>query len=211
MNNETITIKTYALIKNSMGEPGFFEKDITLSREAYDNGDHYDAIEAATKEDGYEFISAFDEHDDAGRQLAARSSNVATPMASELAGALANCIEQIHQMKGMFDDEDGTIQEALDAAEEALNRYHDAPKVESAPQQVHVALRLDGDLDAIAFTSRDEGQKFLDAQRYGYTQLLETGIYPTASEALDIWGADEKLAGPAAESNSPPTNPGMKG
>lgn len=34
-------------------------------------------------------------------------------------GALSMCADQIHQMRGMFDDADGTIQDALDAAEDA--------------------------------------------------------------------------------------------
>ena len=34
-------------------------------------------------------------------------------------GALNMCLDQIHQMRGMFDDFDGTIQDAIDAAENA--------------------------------------------------------------------------------------------
>ena len=34
-------------------------------------------------------------------------------------GALSMCADQIHQMRGMFDDADGAIQDALDAAEDA--------------------------------------------------------------------------------------------
>lgn len=38
----------------------------------------------------------------------------------EAAGALSACVEQIGQMEGMFDDEDGTIADAVEAAEDAL-------------------------------------------------------------------------------------------
>lgn len=123
----TMTVKTYALVRNASGAPEIYERDITLGREAYDNGDHYDAIEAAADEDGYEFISAFDENDPAGRQFAPRQNDDSvSPLDASLSGALQACVEQIEQMKGMFGDEDGTIQDALDAAEDALNCYHKA-------------------------------------------------------------------------------------
>lgn len=41
----------------------------------------------------------------------------------ELAGALSACLDQIHQMKGMFNDEDGAIQRAIASGEEVLAKY----------------------------------------------------------------------------------------
>ena len=41
-------------------------------------------------------------------------------------GALSMCADQIHQMRGMFDDADGTIQDALDAAEDAEKKAREA-------------------------------------------------------------------------------------
>ena len=41
-------------------------------------------------------------------------------------GALSACMDQIHQMRGMFDDADGTIQDALDAAEDAEKKAREA-------------------------------------------------------------------------------------
>jgi len=37
-------------------------------------------------------------------------------------GALSACADQIHQMRGMFDDTDSAIQDAVDAAEEAQEK-----------------------------------------------------------------------------------------
>lgn len=42
--------------------------------------------------------------------------------APELAAALVECIEQIEQMRGMFDDQDGAIQACLARAEAALDK-----------------------------------------------------------------------------------------
>lgn len=39
----------------------------------------------------------------------------------ELVAALNGCLHQISQMRGMFNDEDGTIQAAVDDADEALD------------------------------------------------------------------------------------------
>ncbi|MEW5891174.1 MAG: hypothetical protein AB1768_19540 [Pseudomonadota bacterium] len=43
--------------------------------------------------------------------------------ASSLAGALRSCSEQILQMQGMFGDSDGAIAQALEDADEALEKY----------------------------------------------------------------------------------------
>jgi hypothetical protein len=42
----------------------------------------------------------------------------------ELAAALSNLLGQCEQMRGMFSDEDGNIQNAIDDGYTALNRYH---------------------------------------------------------------------------------------
>lgn len=43
--------------------------------------------------------------------------------APELSAALSGLLEQVHQMRGMFDDEDGTIQAAIDDSDAALSLY----------------------------------------------------------------------------------------
>lgn len=42
------------------------------------------------------------------------------PIRHDLAAALGQLLEQVYQMQGMFPDEDGTIQAAIDDAEAAL-------------------------------------------------------------------------------------------
>lgn len=56
---------------------------------------------------------------------------------------------------------------------------------------VHVAMRLDGEVDAIAFADQAEGKRFVEAHRHGHTLLLETGIYGSAEEAWGIFGENE--------------------
>ena len=41
----------------------------------------------------------------------------------ELASSLKNLLYQTEQMQGMFDDEDGNIQDAIDQAHEAIETY----------------------------------------------------------------------------------------
>lgn len=109
------TIKTFAFVRNASGEPEILCRNLDISQADYEEGNHYEKIEEAATEEGYEFIGAFDQHDPA----AGAFSN-----AADLAGALQACRDQIEQMNGMFDDSDGTIQDALDAAEESLNGYY---------------------------------------------------------------------------------------
>jgi len=45
----------------------------------------------------------------------------------ELRGALSNLLEQVYQMRGLFDDEDGAIAAAVEGAERALARIN-APR-----------------------------------------------------------------------------------
>lgn len=47
-------------------------------------------------------------------------------VARNLAGALDSCVTQIQQMKGMFPDDDGNIEEALQEADEASEMFSDA-------------------------------------------------------------------------------------
>lgn len=42
----------------------------------------------------------------------------------DMAGALQACIDQIQQMRGMFDDADGTIEDTLQSAEKALDSHY---------------------------------------------------------------------------------------
>lgn len=66
---------------------------------------------AIENEGEHDFASAFD------------PTNIQENMRG-MAGALQACVDQIQQMKGLFDDSDGTIEDALQAAEEALESYH---------------------------------------------------------------------------------------
>lgn len=61
-------------------------------------------------------------------------------IATGLAGALAGAVDQIGQMKGMFDDKDGAIQTALDDADEALARYSTPPAMPAQALPVIVAM-----------------------------------------------------------------------
>lgn len=47
-------------------------------------------------------------------------------VARNLAGALDSCVTQIQQMKGMFPDDDGNIEQALQEADEASEMFSDA-------------------------------------------------------------------------------------
>jgi uncharacterized protein YukE len=71
----------------------------------------------AIEDEGHDFVSALDP-----AKLA---------VMRDMAGALQACVDQIQQMKGMFDDSDGTIGAALQAAEEALDSYHASAEAES--------------------------------------------------------------------------------
>lgn len=54
--------------------------------------------------------------------VAANAAEQATAM-QNMAGALQSCVDQIQQMKGMFDDADGAIAAALQDAEDALDSH----------------------------------------------------------------------------------------
>jgi hypothetical protein len=66
------------------------------------------------------------------RSIENRRPTRMTELERALAGALSACVEQIEQMRRMFDDEDGTIAEAVDAADEALTAYAMARSKEDA-------------------------------------------------------------------------------
>lgn len=60
---------------------------------------------------------------------------------ADLRGSLSELDQQVDQMKGMFDDSDGAIQQAQEEASEALHRarvYEDA--VSAAPVQIFVTI-----------------------------------------------------------------------
>jgi hypothetical protein len=52
-------------------------------------------------------------------------------MENELAAALRNLLWQTNQMQGMFLDEDGTIEDAVNDAENALKSYEKARALKS--------------------------------------------------------------------------------
>ena len=52
---------------------------------------------------------------------------------------------------------------------------------------VYLAVKIDGDEDAIVFTSEAERDKFLEKKK-DYTIALTSGVYKTCEDALAIWG-----------------------
>lgn len=85
----------------------------------------------AIEDEGHDFISAFDP---AGKTRA---------VMKDMAGALQACVDQIEQMRGMFDDSDGTIGDALQAAEEALDSYRASTEAENL-KSVSLTSRMKG-------------------------------------------------------------------
>ncbi|MGI0646975.1 hypothetical protein ACRCPS_18320 [Pseudomonas aeruginosa] len=65
-----MSIKTAALCINASGEPEFIYRDLDVSSEQQENGDHFDLIEQVAVDDGYQFVKAFDLNDYAAKQLA---------------------------------------------------------------------------------------------------------------------------------------------
>ena|SRR6267154_495098 len=51
---------------------------------------------------------------------------------NELAAALRNLLGQTNQMRGMFRDDDGAIEDAVNDAEDALESYRKAKKLKSS-------------------------------------------------------------------------------
>lgn len=79
-------------------------------------------------------------------------------IAQDLAGALSSTVQQIEQMQGMFDDDDGTIQQALDDAEAASGRYSAAGKIApDAPAPADISGRLLAMLDRLHLRMEAEG------------------------------------------------------
>jgi len=52
-----------------------------------------------------------------------------------------------------------------------------------------IAIRFDGATDAIIFSNAEQARIFM-ALHPEYQDLLESGIYESASEALAIWGEE---------------------
>jgi len=50
-----------------------------------------------------------------------------------------------------------------------------------------IAIRFDGATDAIIFRDAEQARIFMDLHPE-YEDLLESGVYDTAQEALEIWG-----------------------
>lgn len=55
-------------------------------------------------------------------------------VARDLAGALDSCVTQIQQMKGMFPDDDGNIEQALQEADDAAEIFSDAAAGKPKPR-----------------------------------------------------------------------------
>lgn len=73
----------------------------------------------------------------------AEAAEQATTM-TNMAGALQACVDQIEQMKGMFDDSDGTIGDALQVANEALDGYHASTEAAGSRKPVSLTPRMKG-------------------------------------------------------------------
>jgi hypothetical protein len=54
-------------------------------------------------------------------------------------------------------------------------------------KNLFIAVRFDGATDAIIFSDATEARIFMDLHPE-YDELLESGIYDSAKEALEIWG-----------------------
>lgn len=92
----------------------------------------------------------------------------------DLRGALSLCVHEIEQMRGMFDDDDGNIEAALDAAQDALQ--HDIPK----PSRV---IAVFGE---VACKIAEEGGKREEIKADGE---LRDKQFDTAAEARAyLWG-----------------------
>jgi hypothetical protein len=54
-------------------------------------------------------------------------------------------------------------------------------------KNLFIAIRFDGATDAIIFRDAEQARIFMNLHPE-YEDLLESGIYESASEALEIWG-----------------------
>jgi hypothetical protein len=61
-----------------------------------------------------------------GEEVSVKAADPVKAALLDCIGALSASMDQIHQMRGMFDDADGTIQDALDAAEDAQAKAREA-------------------------------------------------------------------------------------
>lgn len=64
-------------------------------------------------------------------------------------GTIDNLTTQIHQMRGLFNDEDGTIADALDDAEDAVAQINDFMNAPPAPREPHPDYPEDEPEDAL--------------------------------------------------------------
>ena len=134
---DMLKIRTYALVRDANGVPDIISQVVTLNTVQYQNGDHYQFVEEHAGNEGYEFLGAFDENDRAGKKM------VYPPGHEDAVSALGECITQLEQMKGMFDDDDGAIQAAIEdgnAALEQTRTSNDAHPVVVAQREDSITL-----------------------------------------------------------------------
>lgn len=94
---------------------------------------------------------------------------------NDLAGALDSCLNQIHQMKGMFDDDDGAIQDAIDDAELALEQHRAAKAANS--QSANLDLAPHGALsNMMDYILEHEGQSFSEELKSAGEGFAPVGI-----------------------------------
>lgn len=137
---------------------------------------------------------------------------------TSLAGALEACMEQISQMKGMFDDEDGAIQRAINSGEAALQMHQRA--VIQSPQKLVVVIEgglvrevlsaqggfsvavidydKNADLDDMIVIPQGDGEK----NAYALAAIHEPEVTP-AARVDELYSAVVE-AKPAAEDDDSP-------
>ena len=121
---------------------------VQATRHAYVEGMAYDEarhdLESLSSDDVGSEIGLdvwIEEHDVV---VPAPAASFPTKPIDNAMGALSNLIEQVEQMKGMFPDEDGTIQDAIDDAEEAILGLRELS--DGKPVTADIAVILDGGL-----------------------------------------------------------------
>lgn len=111
-------------------------------------------------------------------------------IATEMAGALSACIDQIHQMEGMFDDKDGTIQQALDAAEQAMKRFDAARAIKDDNNtQLHLARVLDMAREHIQDIEAGIEEGLYDADENTNLPQKQTSLAAVEAMYLDSMGS----------------------
>lgn len=121
---------------------------VQATRHAYVEGMEYDEarhdLESLSSDDVGDEIGLdvwIEEHDVV---VPAPAASFPTKAIDNAMGALSNLIEQVEQMKGMFPDEDGTIEDAVDDAEAAILELRELS--EGKTDATDIAVILDGGL-----------------------------------------------------------------